>query len=205
MKLGSFLAVILLGLIAAGHLLRLALRIPVQVGGIAIPLWASMLGFVVSGAIAAQLWRERTESVNLLQTKEANSSLSADGKEELSAYLEYNKILRSWFVAFGVGGPALFLINAQLGNRLAESGQLAQVSAMFLVGAGSQVVGALINKTSNWYVYRGARDPAYQTKRRYRFCKWVVVQFWLDIALDLISVTAFGFATWHLLTVFGSG
>jgi len=158
-----------------------------------------------AGAIAAQLWRERTESANPLQTEAANSSLSADGKEELSAYLEYNKILRSWFVAFGVGGPALFLINAQLGRRLAESGQLAQVSGMFLVGAGSQVVGALINKTSNWYVYRGARDPVYQTKRRYWFCKWVVVQFWLDIALDLIAVTAFGFATWQLLTVFGSG
>lgn len=136
---------------------------------------------------------------------ERTSPPPADGKEELSAYLEYNKILRSWFVAFGVGGPALFLINAQIGKRLADSGELRYVSAMFLVGAGSQVFGALINKVSNWYVYRGAHDSAYQRKRRCRFCKWLVHQFWLDIVVDLATITAYGFATWHLFTVFGSG
>jgi hypothetical protein len=60
-----------------------------------------------------------TESPDPLPNKATTWSASADGKEELSAYLEYNKILRSWFVAFGVGRPALFLINAQLGKRTA--------------------------------------------------------------------------------------
>jgi len=205
MKLGSILAVILLGLIVAGHLLRLALRIPVQVGGIEIPWWTSMLGFVVPGAIAAQVWRERTESASSPATQEAHASLSADGKEELSAYLEYNKILRSWFVAFGVGGPALFLINAQIGKKLADNGELRYVSALFLVGAGFQVSGALINKVANWYVYRGASDLAYQQKHRFKFCRWLVHQFWIDVGLDLATVAAYGFATWHLFTVFGSG
>lgn len=100
--------------------------------------------------------------------------MTNDGKEELAAYLEYNKILRSWFVAFGVGGPALFMINPRIGTELAENGELSYVSGLFLAGAGCQVSGALINKIGNWYVYRGANDSAYQEKRRFKFCKWLV-------------------------------
>ena len=33
-------------------------------------------------------------------------------KEYFSAYTEYNKILRTWFVTFGVGGPLLLLANS---------------------------------------------------------------------------------------------
>ena len=72
------------------------------------------------------------------------------GNEEFAAYLEYNRILRAWFVAFGIGGPALFLINRPIGERLAENGQLQAVAAMFLIGAGSQVLGAMLNKIGNW-------------------------------------------------------
>ena len=134
-----------------------------------------------------------------------NRAWPADGKDELSAYLAYNKILLSWFVAFGVGGPALFLINAEIGKKLTGSGELRYVSTLFLVGAACQVAGAVINKNSNWYVYRGANDRDYQIKKRYKFCCWLVHQFWLDVALDLATIAAYGFAMWHLFTVFGSG
>lgn len=148
---------------------------------------------------------EDTKSPSTAAVKGAHFPPSADGKDELSAYLEYNKILRSWFVAFGVGGPALFMINPQIGKRLADTGELRFVSAMFLAGAGCLVFGAVINKISNWYVYRGANDSRYQNKQRYKFCRWLVHQFWLDVALDCATIAAFGFATWHLLTVFGFG
>jgi hypothetical protein len=205
MKLGSFVAAALLGLIALTHVLRLALQIPVSVNGFSIPIWVSIFGVGVPGLIALQLWRERGEPSSPDSITSKYASLSQDGKEELSAYLEYNKILRSWFVAFGVGGPALFIINADIGQKLAATGQLTLVSALFLVGAGSQVIGALINKTSNWYVYRGARDAAYQAKGRYIMCRWIVVQYWFDVVVDVLSVAAFGLATWRLLTVFGAG
>jgi hypothetical protein len=80
---------------------------------------------------------------------------SHDGSNEFAAYTEYNKVLRAWFVAFGVGGPALFLINDEIGTRLAKTGQLGSVAKLFLIGTGSQIAGAFINKVSNWYVYRG--------------------------------------------------
>lgn len=125
-----------------------------------------------------------------------------DGKDELSTYIEYNRILRSWFVAFGVGGPALFLINANIGTTLAAKGELRYVSTLFLVGAFCQVAGAMTNKICNWYVYRGATDKLYQKKWWYAVCKSLVRQFWVDITLDLLTILAFGFATWDLLTVF---
>lgn len=40
-----------------------------------------------------------------------------DASESYSSYFEYNKILRTWFVAFGVGGPALFLINESIAKK----------------------------------------------------------------------------------------
>ncbi len=127
-----------------------------------------------------------------------------DAKNEFAAYIEYNKILRSWFVAFGVGGPALFLVNDQLGRRLATSGQLGTTGALFLAGAASQVVGAVLNKISNWYVYRGTVEPDYQRTRRYAFFAWFVLQFWVDVVLDCVTIACFGLATWRLLTLFGA-
>ena len=128
-------------------------------------------------------------------------SVISDGKDELAAYNEYNKVLRTWFVGFGIGGPAFFLINQAIGQRLADSGQITLVSSMFLLGSGSQVIGALINKICNWYVYRGANDDEFRKRKRYRFSHWLVHQFWIDIILDLVTVTAFGIAVWHLLAV----
>jgi hypothetical protein len=98
----------------------------------------------------------------------------------------------------------LFLINEQLGKRLAAAGQLRWVAALFLIGAGSQVLGAVINKVSNWYVYRGANHSAFKNTRRYKFCDRFVWHFWLDIVLDIVTISCFGVATWRLLTLFGN-
>ena len=100
----------------------------------------------------------------------ASNPVPSDGANEFSAYLKYNEILRSWFVAFGVGGPALFLVNDKIGTRLGESGQLFPVLLAFFIGTGSQVIGAVINKTFNWYVYRAASNAAY----RERFKHWTL-------------------------------
>lgn len=81
-----------------------------------------------------------------------------DGTDSFETYLEYNRALRTWFVAFGVGGPALFLVNDTLAQRLVADGQLRLVVLLFLIGAGAQVGGALLNKFANWYVYSSALD-----------------------------------------------
>ena len=58
MRPGSLLAMILLTLIAVGHVLRLVFRVEVMAGGISIPLWVSVIACVVPALIAVMLWRE---------------------------------------------------------------------------------------------------------------------------------------------------
>jgi hypothetical protein len=125
-----------------------------------------------------------------------------EASDTFRAYLEYNRVLRTWFVAFGVGGPALFLVNDKIAGRLVEARQLRLVVILFLGGALAQVLGALLNKIANWYVYHGTIDSAALATRRYRVADWFINQFWPDILLDLLTIGAFGSAAWLLLTVF---
>ena len=126
-----------------------------------------------------------------------------DGSELFKAYFEYNRVLRTWFVAFGIGGPVLFLVNDDIATRLNESQSLMCVVTLFLIGAASQVIGSLINKIANWYVYIGTISKEILETRRFKLSEWLIDQFWIDIVIDLITIVAFGWAIWTMLTVYG--
>lgn len=61
-KPASILGAIIFGLVALAHLLRLILGVEVIAGGYVIPLWISIPGFLVPGALAVALWRESRRS-----------------------------------------------------------------------------------------------------------------------------------------------
>ena len=118
-----------------------------------------------------------------------------------AAYAEYNRILRTWFVALGIGGPALFMVNDNVAAALKQAGQLRVVVLLFLAGATAQVLGAFLNKVANWYQYQyRIRDK--QAGLRRRISRWYVNQFWPDVLLDIGTIGTFGWAAWLLLTVF---
>lgn len=131
-----------------------------------------------------------------------SSDEAEDASDGFGAYLEYNKVLRTWFVGFGIGGPALLLVNNSIAKSLVEAGQLRDVVFLFLLGTTAQVLGALLNKVANWYVYIGTIDPALKGSRRQRFADWLISQFWIDIAVDVLTIVSFGYAAWLLMTVF---
>lgn len=58
MKPAASLAAILLGLMALLHLIRLVARTDIVVGGVAVPVWASLIGVLLPGGLALALWRE---------------------------------------------------------------------------------------------------------------------------------------------------
>ena len=58
MKTASLLAILVFSLVALGHLLRLLSRAEILVGGAVIPMWVSVVGLFVAGALAVALWRE---------------------------------------------------------------------------------------------------------------------------------------------------
>ena len=50
-----------------------------------------------------------------------------------------------------------------------------------LTVAASQIFGALVNKTANWYVYRSAWGDAHSKRLRFKVANWLIEQFWLDV------------------------
>lgn len=54
----TFIAIVLLSLIALLQLLRFVLGWEVTVNGMAIPVWASAIGFVIAAGLALMVWRE---------------------------------------------------------------------------------------------------------------------------------------------------
>lgn len=118
------------------------------------------------------------------------------------SYAEYNRILRSWFVAFGIGGPALFLVEDSLRAALLASGETRRVVALFLAGAAAQVLVAFLNKYANWYCYAGEDDAAFRRTRLYAFWQRLASQFWIDIILDLTAAACFISAIWIVFGVF---
>ncbi|MFP5350507.1 MAG: hypothetical protein ACLGHO_11770 [Gammaproteobacteria bacterium] len=139
---------------------------------------------------------------NKAKPTEHDVNEAGDDGDGFNAYLEYNKVLRTWFVGFGIGGPALLLVNNDIAKSLVEAGQLRDVVFLFLFGTTAQVLGALLNKIANWYVYIGTVDPALKDSRRQRFADWLISQFWIDIVVDVMTILSFGYAAWLLMTVF---
>ncbi|MSR42689.1 MAG: hypothetical protein EXS29_02090 [Pedosphaera sp.] len=52
------ITVILFALLSFVHLLRLVLGWDLSIAGTVIPMWASVLGGLISGGLALMLWRE---------------------------------------------------------------------------------------------------------------------------------------------------
>jgi hypothetical protein len=60
-RAASLVVAIFLWLIALAQLLRVLLRVEVRAGDVSIPLWVSIVAFIVLAALGIWLWRERRE------------------------------------------------------------------------------------------------------------------------------------------------
>ncbi|HUC61175.1 MAG TPA: hypothetical protein VMF53_04400 [Alphaproteobacteria bacterium] len=136
----------------------------------------------------------------------AQRSRALSGEDEaeslFATYADYNRALRTWFVSFGIGGPALFLSDSTLARSLEQSGQAGRVVGAFLVGCALQILVALINKIGAWYSYSAKRDGAERGATLWEaFWLRLYSQFWVDIACDLATLAAFAFAVVELIAV----
>jgi hypothetical protein len=62
MKPATMLSVLVLAMVAVGHLLRLVLGVEIRVRGILVPLWVSVIACVVPAGLAVALWRENRDA-----------------------------------------------------------------------------------------------------------------------------------------------
>jgi hypothetical protein len=119
-------------------------------------------------------------------------------------YAEFAKSVRTWFIAFGVGAPVLFLINKDAGERLLNSGSGEFVAYAFLFGVAVQVLAAILYKTAMWYLYMGELDPEEKNRWLYKASQWLSDQYWIEFALDAITFGAFAWATLLVVRLFVS-
>jgi hypothetical protein len=126
-----------------------------------------------------------------------------DAKDYAEAYRQHATTLRNWFVAYGVGGPAVLLTNEKLQLALKSSGSYALVGWFFLAGVALQVLLAFVDKYADWICYwRCEKAPPAAPPQApppltlsQRLAAWWVQDNRPSIALDLASMAFLAFAT----------
>src|SRR5262245_32678936 len=106
-------------------------------------------------------------------------------------YLVFARTLRTWFVAYGIGGPLVFLNQEKLLDRLVRSGQAQFVAGCFLGGVAIQIGTSIVYKAAMWHLYRAEYDDSVKKRLLYSFFDWVSEAFWLEFALDALTLILF--------------
>lgn len=113
-----------------------------------------------------------------------------------AVYEEHARTLRTWLVAYGIGGPVLILSQEAVWKQITKMGSLPLIAELFLAGVVLQVVLAAVNKSAMWALYCGEVDQEYAKTKRYKFGSWLSEKYIIDLALDLSSMVLFAWATY---------
>lgn len=127
--------------------------------------------------------------------------MSSLADEYIELYNEYARTIRTWFVAYGVGAPVVFLTNDALAKKITESGCAKAIGLCFLVGAVLQVLLASANKFSMWCLYYGETSAEFKKKRRYKLAYRFSEAMWIDAIVEVATLVAFGLGTWWAFKV----
>ncbi len=117
------------------------------------------------------------------------------------AYSDFARNVRTWFIAYGIGGPVLFASSDSVWPSLRDSGLGPGVVYLFLFGVALQIIGALIYKSAMWYLYVGELQPAFQKTRRYKVADWLSENYLIEAGIDVVTLVLFGLATLVTLKV----
>ena len=144
--------------------------------------------------------KSRKPTKNNTTATPCSASDDGGGNEHFTAYSSHSSTLRTWLVAYGVGGPVLILSQYKIWAILAKSGSLRLIAVLFLVGVTLQVLLAAVNKSVMWSCYYGEVVPKYKKTWRYRVAGWLSEQYLIDLSCDLASMAVFGLATYFCFT-----
>lgn len=135
-------------------------------------------------------------------------SLVDPKNEEATIYFEsygsFSKTLRAWLVAYGIGAPVLFATEDTFSELLKYKDTMTPIIGAFVFGICIQVIAALIYKASMWYIMWGALNDDFKKTKRYKYSDWVSEQLCLEISFDILSISAFTYATAKILFLYAS-
>ena len=126
---------------------------------------------------------------------------SNKANEYFECYAEFAKTLRTWFIAYGIGAPILFLSNNSAWETIKSSSNLGFIAFFFLAGVSIQVLEALLYKNAMWYLYRGEENPQIKNKFRYKASYNISEIYLLEVLFDLVTLICFIIATWKVIAI----
>ena len=112
-------------------------------------------------------------------------------------YKAFATSLRTWFVAYGIGAPLVFLSNDSTRTAISKYEHQELLVALFLGGVVLQILEAMLYKHAMWHLYYGEGNAGYQNKLRYKVSDAVSEAYWLGVIFDLGTLVVYGFGTWH--------
>ena len=110
-------------------------------------------------------------------------------------YAQAAKTVRAWFLAFGIGAPAVFVTNKEASDALVNSGYARLIVIFFLGGVAIQVAIGLTYKHAMSYLYLCEGDDSAKCRRVYKALIWITEAFWLEVTLDVVTFGLFVAAT----------
>ena len=115
--------------------------------------------------------------------------------EHYANYSEYSKTLRTWLVAYGIGGPVLLNTNDHLLGLFNHSPLKTWIIVFFLAGVFGQVLLGFINKWCAYHMYLGSCRKDFRKSLRYKFWDNINNRNWIDLTIDGLSIVSFVVAT----------
>jgi hypothetical protein len=133
----------------------------------------------------------------------SNSTNPTSGAKEEKGYYEpythFAKTLRTWFIAYGIGVPAVLLTSNNALGLVVASGNARGVAILFLVGVCLQVGLAMLYKFAMWQLYSAELDSDHTKTLCYSVGAWISDRYWLELSADLATLALFAWATYDIL------
>ncbi len=123
-----------------------------------------------------------------------------------STYAEYNRVLRTWFVAFGAGTPGVLLLSNESRILLKQANISSCVIWALAIGVVLQIFIAGLNKYIAWcnaFIESYDEDKTIMAKKHpiIYFVAYLTDHIWIDLLIDIITALLFGYA---IINLFGA-
>jgi hypothetical protein len=119
------------------------------------------------------------------------------------SYKEFSITLRTWLIAYGIGGPVLVLSQQHFWEVLKTSESASTIGLFFLCGVILQVFFAATFKWAMWEIWMAESYSARKSNIGYKAAHWLSEKYFIDLIADFGAMALFAIATaslvWTLL------
>jgi hypothetical protein len=124
--------------------------------------------------------------------------LTEDPEDIFQQYWRYSSALKQWFIGFGAGVFVLLASNPDFLSSISGSDK-STILMLIFIGVAAQVILAILNKFTQFYLYLRRRNYLHKTSFRYMLSYDYSSFAWIDILGDVITLGCF---VWIAIVMF---